>query len=146
MKTVIQRVKNAAVSVNGKTVGKIGKGICLFIGIKKGDTEQEALWLVNKITGLRIFEDTNEKMNLSIKEINGEILIISQFTLYGDCKKGKRPSFFEAAEPETAKKLYDFFIKKFEETGIHTETGIFRATMDVEIINDGPVTLIIESK
>ncbi|MDN5303957.1 MAG: D-aminoacyl-tRNA deacylase [Fusobacteriaceae bacterium] len=144
MKVVLQKVKTANVKVNNEVVGEISKGILVFLGINNNDTEKEADWLINKIIKLRIFEDENNKMNKSLIDINGEILIISQFTLYGDCRKGLRPSFTEAAPPEKAKKLYNYFVNKMKETGIKIETGIFQEHMDVSLINDGPVTMIIE--
>ena len=144
MIVLIQRVSKCSVEVDGKIVGKIGMGLCVFLGIKKGDTEKEADWLVEKIAGLRIFEDENGKMNRSIKDIGGEFLVVSQFTLYGNCKKGKRPSFDKAASSEVAEPLYNYFVKKLREKGFNVETGTFRAEMKVDITNDGPVTFIVE--
>ena len=141
---LIQRVSRCSVEVDGKIVGKIGRGLCVFLGIKKGDTEKEADWLVEKIVGLRIFEDEKGKMNFSIKDIGGEFLVVSQFTLYGNCRKGRRPSFDRAAPPEMAEPLYNYFVNKLKENGFKVETGIFRAEMKVDILNDGPVTFIIE--
>lgn len=143
MKALIQRVKSASVSINQELYSKIGKGILVFLGVEKDDTEVQADWLVNKISKLRIFEDENEKMNLSVEDINGEILIVSQFTLAGDCKKGTRPSFDNAKNPEDANKLYEYFTNKMKETGLSIKTGVFRAMMDIELINDGPVTFLI---
>ena len=145
MKLVIQRVANAKVDVEGKTVGKIGKGFLVLLGIKEGDTKEQADFLVRKLINLRIFEDENEKMNLALKDVNGELLIISQFTLYGDCiKSGNRPSFTEAARPDTAIPLYEYFIEECKKQIENVQTGIFGADMKVSLLNDGPVTIIIE--
>ncbi|MDY4010228.1 MAG: D-aminoacyl-tRNA deacylase [Fusobacterium gastrosuis] len=145
MRTVIQRVKYAQVQINGLTVGKIEKGVLILLGINHNDTMKEVKWLANKIKDLRIFEDENDKMNLSLKDVNGEVLIISQFTLYGNCIKGRRPSFIDAAKPELANELYLKFIDEFRNFDIKTETGKFGADMKVELLNDGPVTLIIDT-
>lgn len=145
MRTVIQRVKYAQVQINGLTVGKIEKGFLILLGINHNDTMKEVKWLANKIKDLRIFEDENDKMNLSLKDVNGEVLIISQFTLYGNCIKGRRPSFIDAAKPELANELYLKFIDEFRSFDIKTETGKFGADMKVELLNDGPVTLIIDT-
>lgn len=145
MRTVIQRVKYAQVQINGLTVGKIEKGFLILLGINHNDTMKEVKWLANKIKDLRIFEDENDKMNLSLKDVNGEVLIISQFTLYGNCIKGRRPSFIDAAKPELANELYLKFIDEFRSFNIKTETGKFGADMKVELLNDGPVTLIIDT-
>lgn len=145
MKLVIQRVLNSQVDVEGKTVGKIEKGFMVLCGITHEDTEKEADILARKLCNLRVFEDENEKMNLSLKDVGGELLIISQFTLYADSmSSGNRPSFIAAARPEKAKPLYEYFIKKCEEEGIHVETGIFGADMKVSLVNDGPVTILME--
>lgn len=144
MKVLIQRVKKASVKVEGKEIGKIEKGILVFVGITHTDTKKEADYLAKKITNLRIFEDEVGKMNLSLKDVNGKLLIVSQFTLYGDCLNGNRPSFSEAAKPDMAKELYEYFCLKCIETGIEVQKGIFGADMKVELINDGPVTLIME--
>lgn len=145
MKLVVQRVLNAQVDVDGKTVGKINKGFMVLCGITHEDTEKEADVLARKLCNLRVFEDENEKMNLSLKDVNGELLIISQFTLYADSmSSGNRPSFIAAARPEKAEPLYEYFLKKCEAEGIHVEKGIFGADMKVSLINDGPVTIIIE--
>lgn len=146
MKLVIQRVKYASVKVDGKIVGKIDKGFLVLLGVGPDDTEKEADFLVQKLVKLRIFEDENEKMNLSIKDIDGELLIVSQFTLYADCiKSGNRPSFSNAAKPDLANKLYEYFIKKCKEENIKkVEHGIFGADMKVELLNDGPVTILLE--
>lgn len=145
MKAVIQRVKKSQVTVNGELVGAIDHGLLVFLGVAKGDDNKNADYLAKKIADLRIFEDENGKMNLSLIETSGEMLIISQFTLLGNCRKGRRPSFIEAAEPETANQLYSYFVEKIRQKGIKTATGRFRAMMEVSLINDGPVTLIIEN-
>ena len=145
MKLVIQRVLNAKVDVDNKTVGKIKNGFLVLLGIKEGDTKAEADYLVRKLINLRVFEDENNKMNLALKDVNGELLIISQFTLYGDCiKSGNRPSFTEAAKPDTAIPLYEYFINECKKEIKVVETGIFGADMKVSLLNDGPVTIIIE--
>lgn len=144
MRLVIQRVKNARVDVEGKTVGKIEKGFLVLLGVKHEDTKQEADYLVKKLCNLRVFEDENEKMNLGIKDIGGELLIVSQFTLYADCSQGNRPSFINAARPEVAEPLYEYFCNECEKNGIHVEKGIFGADMKVSLLNDGPVTIVIE--
>lgn len=146
MKLVVQRVTQAQVEVEGKIVGKIDKGFMVLCGITHEDTEKEADILARKLCNLRVFEDENEKMNLSIKDVGGELLIISQFTLYADSmSSGNRPSFIAAARPEKAEPLYEYFIKKCsEEYGIHVEKGIFGANMQVSLVNDGPVTIILE--
>ncbi|MDO4690558.1 MAG: D-aminoacyl-tRNA deacylase [Fusobacterium sp.] len=145
MRTVIQRVEQAKVNIYQTTVGKIDRGLLIFLGITHNDTEKELKWLANKIKDLRIFEDENGKMNLSLEDVRGEILIVSQFTLYGNCIKGRRPAFIEAARPELAEGLYLKFIEEFKNFGIKTESGEFGADMKVELINDGPVTLIIDT-
>lgn len=145
MKLVIQKVKKAKVEVENKIVGQIEKGYMVLVGVKKGDTKENADYLARKLCNLRIFEDENGKMNLSIKDVNGEMLIISQFTLYGNTKDGNRPSFIEAEEPEKANELYEYFMKKCKENGIKiVEKGIFGAHMEVSLINDGPNTIIME--
>ena len=144
MKLVIQRVNNAKVDVDNKTIGQIEKGFLVLIGVGPEDTKEIADSLVEKLCNLRIFEDENEKMNLSIKDINGELLIVSQFTLYADCKKGNRPSFAGAAEPEKANALYEYFIEKCKDKVKKVEHGKFGADMKVSLLNDGPVTIILE--
>lgn len=145
MKLVVQRVNKAQVEVEGKIVGKIDKGFMVLCGITHKDTEKEVDILARKLCNLRVFEDENEKMNLSIKDVGGELLIISQFTLYADSmSSGNRPSFIEAARPEKAEPLYEYFLKKCAEDGIHVEKGIFGADMQVSLVNDGPVTIILE--
>ena len=146
MKVVIQRVKNASVKVDGKVVGEIEKGFLVLVGIKVGDAKEQADYLVKKVCNLRVFTDENDKMNLSLKDVNGKLLIVSQFTLYGDCSDGNRPSFIEAARPETAIPLYEYFISECKKEVSIVETGIFGADMKVSLLNDGPVTIIIDSK
>ena len=147
MKALIQRVKEARVTVDGDLSGKIGKGLLIFLGINKNDDEEEASYLASKILNLRIFEDKKSKFNLSLLEVSGGILVISQFTLHGNCRKGRRPSFDKAASGEQAEKLYHYFIKECDKyQNIQVATGIFAARMDVELINDGPVTFIVDSK
>ena len=144
MRLVVQRVKKAEVKVDGNIVGKIDKGFLVLIGIKVGDTKEQADYLVKKLCNLRVFSDENDKMNLSIKDVKGKLLIVSQFTLYGDCSQGNRPSFIEAARPEEANPLYEYFCNQCELNNIEVQKGIFGADMKVELINDGPVTIIIE--
>lgn len=144
MKLVVQRVANAKVEVDNKIVGEINKGFLVLLGITHEDTEKNADYLVEKLLNLRIFTDENYKMNLSIKDIKGELLIVSQFTLYADCRKGNRPSFVEAAKPDKAEKLYEYFIEKCATANIPVKTGIFGAHMQVSLLNDGPVTIILE--
>ena len=144
MKLVIQRVKEARVDVENKIVGKIGKGFLVLVGVSHNDTKAEADYLVKKLCNLRVFEDENEKMNLALKDVNGELLIVSQFTLYADTSNGNRPSFVQAARPEQANELYEYFCQKCQENGIKVEKGICGANMQVSLINDGPVTIIIE--
>lgn len=146
MKCVVQRVNHASVSVDGNVYGKISKGLLVLLGISDNDTEQDINWLADKIIGLRIFEDENEKMNFSLTDIGGELLIISQFTLFGNCKKGKRPDFTAAGKPDFAEMMYNRFINYCRENLEIVETGIFGADMKVSLENDGPVTLIIDSK
>ena len=144
MKAVIQRVKNASVTVDGKVTGKIGEGFLVLLGVGPEDTEKNADELVQKMCKLRIFTDENDKMNLSIKDIDGEILVVSQFTLYADCQKGNRPSFVDAASPDKANKLYEYFKEKCKAEVKHVGCGIFGADMKVSLLNDGPVTIILE--
>ena len=146
MRAVVQRVQSAEVFVEGRLSGKIGNGLLVFIGVGKGDGEEDISYLTSKLPELRIFEDASGKFNLSLKEIGGEMLIVSQFTLYGDCRKGRRPSFTEAEEPTVAKSLYDRFVSKLERLGVPVQTGEFQARMHVHLINDGPVTLLLDSK
>ena len=144
MKLVVQRVKNAKVEVKEKVVGKIDKGYMILVGITHEDTKETVEYLAKKVCSLRVFSDENGKMNLNIKDINGEILIVSQFTLYADCVHGNRPSFTNAAKPEEANMLYEYFCEKVSENGIKVEKGIFGADMQVSLLNDGPVTIILE--
>lgn len=146
MRVVLQRSKEAKVTVNGEVTGQITKGLVLLVGVTHDDIEEDAAYLADKIVNLRIFEDENEKMNLSLLDVGGEILSVSQFTLYGDSSKGRRPSFIDAARPDHAVKLYDTFNRLLREKGVTVETGVFGAMMDVQLTNDGPVTLIVESK
>lgn len=146
MIAVIQRVSSSSVTVNGELVGKIGNGLNILLGVKKGDTKEDIEKLVNKIVNLRIFKDENAKMNLSLLDVNGEALVVSQFTLAGNVKKGRRPSFDSSENPEIAKAFYEEFCELIKAQRINVETGIFGAMMDVEIHNDGPVTFIIDSK
>lgn len=145
MKAVVQRVKKAKVSVNNKIISQIGHGFLVFLGIAQNDTEKQVDWLANKIVNLRIMSDEKGKMNKSLKETNGQLLIVSQFTLYGDCRKGNRPSFTQAADPVKAEKLYNLFIKRVKSLGVKVKSGIFGAMMEIELINDGPVTIIVQS-
>ncbi len=144
MKAVVQRVSRGSVTVEGKEVGAIGRGVVVFLGVRTGDDLSQARFLAEKIANLRIFEDPQGKMNLSLKDIEGEALVVSQFTLYGDCRKGRRPSFIEAAPPQEAQRLYLKFCDFLRETGVKVVTGRFQAMMKVEIINEGPVTLLLE--
>lgn len=146
MKVVVQRSKQAAVSVDGEIVGSIDFGLVLLVGITHEDTEADARWMADKVAGLRIFEDEAGKMNDSVIETGGAILSISQFTLYGDCRKGRRPNFMAAAKPDQAEQLYDRFNALLRESGLRVETGKFGAMMDVELVNSGPVTLILDSR
>lgn len=144
MRLVVQRVKNASVEVYGKVIGKIDEGLLVLLGVTHGDTKEKVDYLVRKLVNLRIFKDENNKMNLSVKDINGEILIVSQFTLYANTSEGNRPSFTEAAKPEVANELYEYFKKKCAETGINVQSGEFGADMKIRLVNDGPVTVIVE--
>ena len=146
MKAVIQRVTGASVGISGKTVGAIGPGLLILLGIRAEDTNEDGIQLAKKITELRIFNDDENKMNLSLLESGGEALVVSQFTLHADCRKGRRPSFTRAATPDIAIPLYGLFIEELEAIGVKTASGEFGAMMEVELINDGPVTIIISSK
>ncbi len=145
MRAVVQRVDRAKVTVEGNVVGAIEKGLMVLVGVVEGDTGKDVRYLADKVTGLRIFEDEAGKMNLSVKDVGGEILSISQFTLYGDCRKGKRPSFDKAAKPETAVNLYEQFNELCRQQGLQVETGVFGAHMLVELANNGPVTILLDS-
>lgn len=145
MLAVVQRVKESSVDIDGESVGNIGPGLMVLLGVARGDSQKDADFLAEKISNLRIFEDENKKMNLSLLETGGEMLIISQFTLLGNSQKGRRPSFVNAAEPKAANSLYEYFIKRVKSKGIRVQTGRFGAMMQVRLTNDGPVTLIIES-
>ncbi len=145
MRAVIQRVSSASVSVEGRTVGEIGAGLLVLLGVARGDAEREAVWTADKIAGLRIFEDDGGKMNLSVQEVGGAVLVVSQFTLLADCRKGRRPSFVGAAPPEEAERLYRMVADRLRETGLPVETGLFQAHMQVSLVNDGPVTVILET-
>lgn len=144
MRVVLQRVSRAKVTVDGRVTGEIGRGLLLLTGFTDGDTEDALAWMADKIVGLRIFPDHEGKMNRSVEDVDGGLLVVSQFTLYGDTRKGRRPSFIEAARPEVAIPLYERFLQMLRETGRPVETGEFGAMMDVELVNDGPVTLILE--
>lgn len=146
MKALVQRVTEGSVSVDGEVIGSIGRGLVILFGVTHGDTERDAVYLAEKCANLRIFCDENDKMNLSLLDIGGGALVISQFTLYGDCRKGNRPSFTGAARPETAIPLYEAFIARCRESGLPVETGEFGADMKVDLLNDGPVTLWMDTK
>jgi D-aminoacyl-tRNA deacylase len=145
MRAVVQRVKKSSVFIDGKSVATIGPGLMVLLGVARNDSEKEADFLAEKIPNLRIFEDKNEKMNLSLLDSGGQMLVVSQFTLLGNCRKGRRPSYVDAAEPDMANALYEYFIEKVRTKGIDVQSGRFRAMMDVHLINDGPVTLVVES-
>ena len=145
MRAVVQRVSESSVTVDNEIVGQIGKGLMVLLGVEEGDTENEVVYMAQKILGLRIFEDADGKMNLSLEDIEGEMLVVSQFTLLGDCRKGRRPSFIKAAKPELAEQLYNSFVAEIKGQGIKTATGKFRTHMDVQLVNDGPVTLLVDS-
>lgn len=145
MRAVVQRVSRASVAVDGKVVGAIERGLLVLLGVQREDAAKDADYLVDKILGLRVFPDEDGKMNLSVGEVGGGVLVISQFTLYGDCRRGKRPSFDLAAPLEQAKELYEYFVQAAREAGTPIESGIFQAYMAVELINDGPVTIILDS-
>jgi D-tyrosyl-tRNA(Tyr) deacylase len=144
VKIILQRVKKASVTIDGKTAGEIGRGILILLGVHGDDTGEQADFLANKCAELRIFPDTDGKMNLSVLDVEGEALVVSQFTLYGDCRKGRRPSYTDAAPPEKGLELYEYFIKSLTARISKVKTGVFGAMMDVELVNDGPVTLILE--
>ncbi len=146
MRALIQRVKEGAVYIEGKEVGKIGKGFVLLLGVGQSDTIEDLDYLVDKVVNLRVFPDEEGKMNLSLLDVGGEVLVVSQFTLYADCRKGRRPSFTDAAPPEKGKEMYELFINKLRDRGVRVETGEFGAMMLVKIYNDGPVTIMLDSE
>ena len=146
MRAVVQRVKRARVTAAGETTGEIGQGLLVLLGVGHGDTEAAADYLADKIAGLRIFEDNSGRMNRALAEIGGAVLVVSQFTLYGDVRRGKRPSFDGAAPPEQARRLYEYFVEKFRATGLRCGTGRFQEMMEVELVNDGPVTILLDSE
>ena len=146
MRAVVQRVSRAKVTVGDEVTGEIGKGLLVLLGVEQEDNEAGADYLVDKVVGLRVFEDVDGKMNLSVAEVGGAVLVVSQFTLYGDARRGKRPSFDRAARPERANELYEYFVAKVRAAGLRCETGRFQAMMDVELVNDGPVTILLDSE
>jgi D-aminoacyl-tRNA deacylase len=146
MRAVVQRVSRARVLVGEEVVGEIGRGLVVLLGVARSDTAEQATWLADKVVSLRIFQDAQENMNLGLGDVAGAVLVVSQFTLYGDCRKGRRPSFVDAAPPEIAIPLYEAFVNAVKANGIPTATGCFGAMMQVELVNDGPVTLIVDSK
>jgi|SRR5579871_574477 len=145
MKIVLQRVKEARVEVNGEGVGRIQGGLLIFLGVRSGDARKHADYLAEKILSLRIFADESGRMNRSVKDVGGSLLVVSQFTLYGDCRKGRRPSFDNAASPELARELYEYFVDRVKSSNLTVETGVFQASMQVYLVNDGPVTFVLES-
>ncbi len=145
MRAVIQRVSEASVTVDGQIVGQIQKGFLVLLGVSTTDTQDDVVWTAGKIAGLRVFEDADGKMNLALGDVGGSVLLVSQFTLYGDCRKGRRPSFVEAARPEQANSLYQSVVAELRGLGLQVETGVFQADMKVRLLNDGPVTLILDS-
>jgi D-tyrosyl-tRNA(Tyr) deacylase len=146
MRAVVQRVAEAAVSIGGQEIGRIGRGLVLFLGVGHGDTLGDVDYLVQKVAGLRIFPDGQDRMNRSLLDVDGDLLVVSQFTLWGDCRKGRRPSFSAAAEPEHARQLYDAFVDAMKSQGVQVATGRFQETMAVGLVNDGPVTLLLDSR
>jgi D-aminoacyl-tRNA deacylase len=146
MRAVVQRVSRARVRVDNEVTGEIGKGLLVLLGVAQEDTQAAADYLVDKVVGLRVFEDSEGRMNLSVAEAGGAVLVVSQFTLYGDVRRGKRPSFDRAARPEQANELYEYFVGKVRAAGLRCETGRFQAMMDVELVNDGPVTILLDSE
>ncbi|MFZ0774457.1 MAG: D-aminoacyl-tRNA deacylase [Candidatus Sulfotelmatobacter sp.] len=145
MRAVVQRVSRAQVAVNGEITGQIGLGLLVLLGVGRDDTEADATYLAGKICGLRVFEDEQEKMNRSVQDVGGSVLAVSQFTLYGDVRRGKRPSFDAAAPPEKARQLYEFFVEQIRAAGLRCETGRFQEMMKVELVNEGPVTILLDS-
>ena len=146
MRAVLQRVSRASVTIDGEVVGAIDRGLLVLLGVTHADTPEQARWLAEKVVGLRLFNDAQGKMNLDVTEVGGEVLVVSQFTLYGDCRKGRRPSFLAAAGPDLAVPLYEAFVNAVRAQGVPTATGRFGALMQVELVNDGPVTLIVDSR
>jgi D-aminoacyl-tRNA deacylase len=146
MRAVVQRVSRAQVSVQREIVGQIGLGLLVLLGVGRGDTDADAIYLAGKISGLRVFEDKHEKMNLNLMDVGGAVLAVSQFTLYGDVRRGKRPSFDAAAPPEQARALYEFFVAQIRAAGLRCETGRFQEMMQVELVNEGPVTILMDSR
>ena len=146
MRTVVQRVSKSKVTIDNKLTGQISTGLTVLLGVSSHDTEKDADYMAEKVGNLRIFADTEDKMNLSVKEIGGEVLVVSQFTLYGDCRKGRRPSYNKAASPEMAERLYEYFVESLERQGLKVATGRFQAMMDVSLVNDGPVTILLDSE
>ena len=146
MRAVVQRVSRASVAVEGKITGQIGRGFLVLLGVAKSDTAADADYLAEKIAGLRIFEDAAGKMNLALADVQGAVLAVSQFTLHGDVRRGKRPSFDSAAPPDQARKLYEYFVERVRALGLRCETGVFQAMMQVELVNDGPVTILLDSE
>jgi D-tyrosyl-tRNA(Tyr) deacylase len=146
VRAVVQRVASARVEVEGDVRGRIDRGLLVLLGVAQGDTPKEAIWLADKIAGLRVFEDDAGKMNLSLEDVGGSMLVVSQFTLLGDCRKGRRPSFTGAAPPEDADQLYQVFVDRVREQGVPVETGVFQARMQVHLVNDGPVTLLLDTE
>jgi len=146
MRAVVQRVSRAKVTVEGSLAGEIGLGLLVLLGVGQEDTEADAAYLSEKVVGLRIFEDEDGKMNRSVRDVGGSVLVVSQFTLYGDVRRGKRPSFDEAAPPEAARRLYELFVQKIQATGLRCETGRFQEMMQVELVNEGPVTILLDSQ
>ncbi len=146
MRAVVQRVRESRVDVDGKTVGRIEAGLNVLLGVESGDTDKDLAWMVDKVLNLRVFADEAGKMNLSLLDVGGEMLVVSQFTLLGDCRKGRRPSYISAAQPQEAERLYQVFIERVRSRGINVAQGVFRAMMDVHIVNDGPVTILLDSR
>lgn len=146
MRAVVQRVKGARVTVEGSVTGKVSRGLLAYIGVEKDDTDSDVGFIASKITGLRVFEDAEGKLNLDIKDIGGEILCVSQFTLLGDCRKGRRPSFDKAEAPDRAKEIYERLVELLKAAGVKVQTGVFQAHMEVESVNDGPITLLLDSR
>ena len=146
VRAVIQRVSEASVIVDERVVGEIQRGFMVLLGVAEDDSQQDVIWIAGKIAGLRVFEDEAGKMNLALADVGGSVLLVSQFTLYGDCRKGRRPSFIDAARPEKANSLYQSVVAELKGLGVHVETGTFQAHMDVRLINDGPVTLLLDSR